>query len=622
MQVKRFASEPDLHDPYYKEPQDSRDKWKAKKKYRAPAPPRIENYSEWDDDGRISSPIRRARLFKTRAEMKKRNSSQLDTAREVGLKRQTSEPNEEEPVRLREHYKPKAPTNRLSLPELRRANSMPEFQQELKQATERLRNSKLLERDSPQSDKEKLKTLDITKKESMKSKIKQIAEKDEKLTKTLDVRSPGAGQESPVCQTKKEPPAKMFYFGMDAPIEVSTIKVNPETDVDHFTSVLPQHRCYGPMANSSDSDLSSELEMDERTDTNGIDLRLRPILPKKQLEIPRFSPAAAWRMLSSIESNTATSTVASDEGPVFIEDKIEKLSRQPPPPTIPVGHRSSHDKSGDSGISGDAGPAVYDEGPDGLPLKPKSNGQLTGKPRATHWTPQQDLGDESSVEEGPASDADVGDKFAAKPHVFSLSLPRENLLSSYISDKLHSYTSLQKLKQTASTPPPKKEPPQKQSENWFLSRSAPNSVNTGFSSLELQRPQKSEEVQPTMVPKKSGRVMYLPEFKSGSSKTRSRSNDNHFKAIFQSKSCENISYSRRSTSEPEDMQDPQPRQESEKRVERKPKKFTFQSTVRQIERKRLAEKLSREAERKEKQRLRELEAMQRVEEEFQRKRAR
>lgn len=52
------------------------------------------------------------------------------------------------------------------------------------------------------------------------------------------------------------------------------------------------------------------------------------------------------------------------------------------------------------------------------------------------------------------------------------------------------------------------------------------------------------------------------------------------------------------------------------------RKFTFQSTIRQIERKRIAEKLSREAEEKEKRRLRELEAMKKVEEEFQRKRER
>lgn len=55
---------------------------------------------------------------------------------------------------------------------------------------------------------------------------------------------------------------------------------------------------------------------------------------------------------------------------------------------------------------------------------------------------------------------------------------------------------------------------------------------------------------------------------------------------------------------------------------RKGHRFTFQSTVRQIERRKLADKLSREAEEREAQRLSELEAMQKVEEEFQKKRAR
>lgn len=55
---------------------------------------------------------------------------------------------------------------------------------------------------------------------------------------------------------------------------------------------------------------------------------------------------------------------------------------------------------------------------------------------------------------------------------------------------------------------------------------------------------------------------------------------------------------------------------------RKNHRFTFQSTIRQIEKRRVAEKLSREAEIKEAMRLSELEAMRRVEEEFQKKRAR
>lgn len=55
---------------------------------------------------------------------------------------------------------------------------------------------------------------------------------------------------------------------------------------------------------------------------------------------------------------------------------------------------------------------------------------------------------------------------------------------------------------------------------------------------------------------------------------------------------------------------------------KKGKKFTFQSTIRQIERKRIADRLSKEAEQQERQRKHEAEAMRLVEEEFQRKRAR
>jgi hypothetical protein len=56
-------------------------------------------------------------------------------------------------------------------------------------------------------------------------------------------------------------------------------------------------------------------------------------------------------------------------------------------------------------------------------------------------------------------------------------------------------------------------------------------------------------------------------------------------------------------------------------IRRKGKKFTYQSTVRQIERKRVEQQLSKEAEEKEKQRLREQAVIQQVEEEFRRKRS-
>ncbi|CAL4089548.1 unnamed protein product, partial [Meganyctiphanes norvegica] len=55
---------------------------------------------------------------------------------------------------------------------------------------------------------------------------------------------------------------------------------------------------------------------------------------------------------------------------------------------------------------------------------------------------------------------------------------------------------------------------------------------------------------------------------------------------------------------------------------RKSKKFSYQSTVRILEKKKLEEKITKEVEEKEKQRLREAEQMRKVEEEFQRKRER
>lgn len=220
------------------------------------------------------------------------------------------------------------------------------------------------------------------------------------------------------------------------------------------------------------------------------------------------------------------------------------------------------------------------------------------------------------------------------PHVFSLSLPREQHLDSYFGDKtpLQQYTTgLQRFKKSVTgvlgnlSNKRESEPINPQnSNNWFLSKSAPNSLNNGFNSMEVSSPQ--ENVQ-SLVPNKQNarRLMYLPELENACqnrvrSKSVERNSAQTHLAAF-SKSCENISMDVKSSSEPEDLQDP-PKLDNDNWRGRRPKKFTFQSTVRQIERRRLAERLSREAERKEQQRLRELEAMQRVEEEFQRKRAR
>lgn len=258
---------------------------------------------------------------------------------------------------------------------------VPNFQAELLEVTKRMRNNKTetddaLERNDKykteidedfKNAKEKLKTLDhnINKKDNLRQKWKQIETVENfHLSMPLEgSRGQASGKESTpepspprIIQKEKHLPAKTFYFGMEKTAKDPTFP----NDVKCFTTALSPHTMLLP--NSSGSDISSELDIDDsHLSTNEIALQLRPILPKKQLEIPRFSPAAAWKLLSSMENNASASTVPSDDGPVFIEDRIEKLSRPPPPPTMQVGPRSSHDKSGDSGISGDAGPPGFDD---------------------------------------------------------------------------------------------------------------------------------------------------------------------------------------------------------------------------------------------------------------------
>lgn len=251
--------------------------------------------------------------------------------------------------------------NRLSLPELKLAAS-DEFQKELKEATKRLRHTQVVksmkiyepnETKNHVTNNEKLKTLDhnVNNAENVRRKLKEMEIDDNKNIINF-VRGEASGKESSTPNTSpnlitkdisgRDQP-KTFYFGMDHPPRNQDI-------VDNFTTNLNQ---INKISNSSESDISSDIDSDENHMSKiGINLQLRPILPKKQLQIPRFSPAVAWRLLSSMEINDTAATTASDDVPVFVEERIEKYSR-PPPPSVQVGQRSSNDKSGDSGISGD-----------------------------------------------------------------------------------------------------------------------------------------------------------------------------------------------------------------------------------------------------------------------------
>lgn len=90
-------------------------------------------------------------------------------------------------------------------------------------------------------------------------------------------------------------------------------------------------------------------------------------------------------------------------------------------------------KSGDSGISGDAGLPERDD-------SPRQNGDHLAvnqniKPYVSTWTPQQDL-EESSSDEAHTSDGkEMPQVQGIRGHMFSLSLPREAHLS-HVSDKV------------------------------------------------------------------------------------------------------------------------------------------------------------------------------------------
>ncbi|KAJ8911059.1 hypothetical protein NQ315_015113 [Exocentrus adspersus] len=644
-QMKSFASEPDLRSSVSHEMKER----KSKKKYKAPPPPQNSKTNEkleWEENSSDTDfPVRKARLFKTRAETKK-NSSHVNKFPDSDYsKNQISNSNSEPCSNLRSH--------RLSLPELKTA-TCDEFQKELKEATKRLRHihaetSTTIKYETNENkthivNNEKLKTLDhnVNNAENIRRKLKEMETDDNKNIINL-IRGEASGKESSTPDTSpnlitkditgRDQP-KTFYFGMDEPTGNTDI-------VDAFTTNLHQ---INKISNSSESDLSSDIDSDENNVSKiGIDLQLRPILPKKQLEVPRFSPAVAWRLLSSMEINDTVTTTASDEVAVFVEERIEKYSR-PPPPSVQVGQRSSNDKSGDSGISGDdAMPAAcYDESPENCVVLPRPTAPYLTKQERISWTPQQDLGDDSSMEECTANNKSVVNNSKlthSGPHLFSLSLPRDNQLAAYMSDKsnLH-YSGLERLKKSVSgvlnNLSNKKDFTQanlgaEESENWFLSKSAPNSLSNGFHSLEVRKSQDSEQIYPSGI-SKSSRVMYLPETETDQNgnissldenKKRILSTDQRkFKLSVYSKSCEDL------TTEvincPEILADSPRLEEYKWDLHKKPKKFTFQSTIRQIEKKRLSDKLSREAERREKKRLRELEAMQKVEEEFQKKRAR
>lgn len=679
-----YGSEPDLRftgRDYQSHSNDSPAKLRisrSRKKYKAPTAPHNNNnsnntgvdssspdsYQHWEITGEIVPPVRRLRLFKTKAETNKRRgqeensqfkqNSSSPSPSAASLQRSLSSPQfQAELLEAAERLRPvrEPPVGKAAESPVLRAKDNFYKPTAVLQSTENISNSPKIDRvrqrnafkpnyhetshDSRNFHKHSENKISSALPQLQKSNITKddMARNRNKNNRPIvDHRPRGEmsiGKDSVPEQmsgkhnrnnswdiiptTKPSAPVKTFYFGMsECTMNGGSGSGEDNHEVDRFAASLQrQVPPYSPSphlnhtANTSGSDSLSSEGLDDCG--NGISLQLRPILPRKQLDIPRFSPTAAWRLLSALESP-----------PPSEEDDLVPLEERIPVPPLPL--HIHPDKSGDSGISGDASPQHQDS---------THNSQAA-------WTPQQDLEETSSdggLESAPVSPESLpAAKFSPR---FSLSLPRDDRMASYTQPEkmrpeglqLDSFQSLKKLRRSMSGALGRSNGKESSSPpldgNWVLSRSVPNSLNNGHVSLHRwsnsspSSPDQEDEMLMTSLVKQpsfsylatGGHVMYLPEYSVPHQQRETKSS-----SLPTSKSCEDLSQKEQIT--------PSVARALEAPRTRSGRKFTFQSTVRQIERRRLAEKLSKEAEQKERQRLGELEAMRRVEEEFQRKRER
>uniref|UniRef100_A0A0K8TAQ7 Uncharacterized protein n=1 Tax=Lygus hesperus TaxID=30085 RepID=A0A0K8TAQ7_LYGHE len=584
---------------------------RTKKKYKAPQIPNThgdssspDSYQEWENAGLDGQPSRRLRLFKTRAESRKKLA-------------------EHNLHSLNNGYLPPSGA-------LHRSLSTPQFHAELLEAAEKLRpvreppvgkasespsppptrNYDILDKDkyfeaSPyakNAEQNKHHNANTKSRPELRPKVEGCTDRDS--PSSLQEPWRGAGAKSP------QPPVKTFYFGMNAQEET-----NEPSIVDKFVAKIQQvpHGSYDG-SHGPNSDAYSDSVVDDDAVKGEISVQLRATLPRKQLDIPRFSPTTAWRLLSAAEPPQQCE-----------EDDVLQFEQRMFAPPLPIHIPVLMDKSADSGISGDASPHHHDS---------THNSQAA-------WTPQQDLEETSSDGGFPGAPVPQDSCSTAKftPR-FTLSLPRDDRVKLYSFDDKEeevnqsSLHSLKKLKRSMSGALGKGSPPREDSvmedtplldSNWVLSRSVPNSLN--MTHLGLSRwnenndaPDEDEDDMSSSLIKQpsfsylasGGHVMYLPEYSKPCEKLSNNCNQSL------SKSCEDLSTRAAMEENTPNSLEITPTIQKTKRA----KKFTFQSTVRQIERKRLAAQLSKQAEHKEKERKSELEAMRKVEEEFQKKRER
>ncbi|XP_065338833.1 uncharacterized protein LOC135938820 isoform X2 [Cloeon dipterum] len=719
-----------------------------KKKYKAPPPPPKQDSespsdtSGWEDTG--SAAPKKTRLFKTRTQTSGNSPAPSNDARKP------------------EESKPRAPINAAAAAFLaKKSVSSPEFQQELVKAAQlKHKERQAKQHQAPEAQKAAPASQPQNKGSPTPTGPRHAPVGRESSNDHREVKEnhrPSRARSPLLDQSaKKQPPVtaqppKTFYFGMDVGGGVAAAD---EDEVDRFAARLRNPKLRRKRSSSGSGGSYTEDEIPNHD--GDINLQLRPVLPKKTPDIPRFSPTAAWRQLlvgdlpddpeddpRGRRRNRSVSPILRETSgtAALLEERIVQCYSQRAPLLV-RGSVATQEKSGDSGISGDASPGPGQnmlDSPDPAPAAP-SRLRKHHSPVARQWTPEQDLDDSSSdddqikatarasqarraiseerpaeviskSERGRSSGRVTPPKFTRRSHMFSLSLPRPDQLQIAAqkgpddidsplespNENLATFHSLKKFKKSVSgalgSAFQMKYNSQQQlslDENWYLSRSAPNSLDStgdgpGWQKTPIQSdegvcwnspnesssPEQFEEVEEVEEVIKLGKkplshiasgshIMYLPEYDSRRCMMpRMKSKQLHagqrslsVDVLTQLNNQEKEGSARNNNSlliiknnineRPQEMRELRPEspwevphqgnaqddeEQALKAIKSKlsgkaGKKFTFQSTIRQIERRRVADRLSKEAEMREKQRRQEAEAMKRVEEEFQRKRAR
>lgn len=210
-------------------------------------------------------------------------------------------------------------------------------------------------------------------------------------TTQTDSKMSANGAESLLKSSNSSQPKK-HYLSVDPPQECTTTdEIVPS--LQRFSPgrlrFKPSSRASTPTtqqkAEKSWDELSKNVyNNNKQEDDSDIDIRLRPVLPRKPLEVPKFSPTEAWQALGSdgLSSNQSTS----DDGPesvtmykkgVFLASDPENRNRRR---EVPFG--------------------LYDNRTNNNVYKHRSMSD-------SHWTPRQDLVDDSDVSSEMSEDAVV-----------------------------------------------------------------------------------------------------------------------------------------------------------------------------------------------------------------------